>query len=111
MIIGELIRAEKMSFWLDYAPFLLNNTCPDMATTQKPSPCPECGVSFMDQQIGVLSITVGQAQTVLIVLAVCTAVFATMSLLVLYACCKAKRQLKLLKKGQTYHANKAFESN
>ncbi|XP_064621091.1 carboxylesterase 5A-like [Lineus longissimus] len=104
------LRAEKMSFWLDYAPFLLNNTCTELPATKMPSPCPEC-VPLMDQQIGVFSITVGQAQTVLIVLAVCTAVVATLALMVLYACCKARKQLKFLKKGQTYHSNKAFESN
>ncbi|XP_064626050.1 fatty acyl-CoA hydrolase precursor, medium chain-like [Lineus longissimus] len=67
------LRAKKMSFWLDYLPYLMNKTCSDAPPAQ---PCPE--LTSLD-----------------IALAVCTAVFGLLSLALLVVVCKGHRENKL----------------
>ncbi|XP_064640683.1 carboxylesterase 5A-like [Lineus longissimus] len=65
-------RTKKMSFWLDYVPYLMNRTCSDATPEQ---PCPEL-------------------TSLAIPLAVCTGVFSLLSLALLIVVCKGTGENK-----------------
>ncbi|XP_064622101.1 uncharacterized protein LOC135484501 [Lineus longissimus] len=105
------LRAKQASFWLDYLPYVLNQSCPVPSTTAAQSPCPTCP-PIMDQYIGYLRITVSQAQAVIVTFAVLTAFFGCLTLILLFACCAMKRKLKARgeKDEAPSHSNPAFSS-
>ncbi|XP_064623204.1 carboxylesterase 1E-like [Lineus longissimus] len=83
------LRAKQASFWLEYIPYIMGKTCtvPESCETK----CP----SLEGRNIGDLDITVGQAQAVIVILAVGTAVSGCLSLILLSACSKLRKQVKL----------------
>ncbi|XP_064644669.1 uncharacterized protein LOC135498345 [Lineus longissimus] len=83
------LRPRAAAFWLDYIPFVVGQTCP------KPQPCPNPTCPpLLDQYIGYLRLTVGQAETVIVIFAVGTAVFGSLSLILLMAWCKLRHTVR-----------------
>ncbi|XP_064644738.1 carboxylesterase 5A-like [Lineus longissimus] len=83
------LRPRAAAFWIDYIPFVARRTCPKPQSCATPT-CPP----LLDQYIGYLRLTVGQAQMVIMIFAVATGVFGSVVLILLTAYCKLRHSLK-----------------
>ncbi|XP_064622885.1 neuroligin-2-like [Lineus longissimus] len=80
LTVKKDLRAKAAAFWLDYIPYLANQTCPVFSVV-----CPSCP-PIMDQYISYLRLTVGQAHVVIIIVFAATLAFFTFVGLILLIC-------------------------